>query len=126
MSNIRERAGEVRIRVGGNTQETATLVDSLPGGVMIMKAEIDPNNPVSIFHVGIFLFCWLMELLLRSYFSVTILVISCGLGSMIRRFWLALLSRASLGASAFILPSWSWTYCLLSCASFDVCALRVL
>ncbi|KIJ14355.1 glycoside hydrolase family 79 protein, partial [Paxillus involutus ATCC 200175] len=45
MSNIRERAGEVRIRVGGNTQETATLVDSLPGGVMIMKAEIDPNNP---------------------------------------------------------------------------------
>ncbi|KAF9223282.1 glycoside hydrolase family 79 protein, partial [Gyrodon lividus] len=45
MSNIRERAGEVRIRVGGNTQETATLVDSLPGGVMTMKAEIDPNNP---------------------------------------------------------------------------------
>ncbi|KAF8837650.1 hypothetical protein BDN67DRAFT_1071283 [Paxillus ammoniavirescens] len=45
MSNIRERAGEVRIRVGGNTQETATLVDSLPGGVMIMKAEVDPNNP---------------------------------------------------------------------------------
>ncbi|KIJ62902.1 glycoside hydrolase family 79 protein [Hydnomerulius pinastri MD-312] len=45
MSNIRERAGEVRIRVGGNTQETATLVDSLPGGVMMAKAAVDTNNP---------------------------------------------------------------------------------
>ncbi|KAF9233183.1 glycoside hydrolase family 79 protein [Melanogaster broomeanus] len=45
MSNIRERAGEVRIRIGGNTQETATLVDSLPGGVIMMKAGIDVNNP---------------------------------------------------------------------------------
>lgn len=37
MALLRERAGEVRIRVGGNTQETAVLVDSLPGGVMIAK-----------------------------------------------------------------------------------------
>lgn len=37
MALLRERAGEVHIRVGGNTQETAVLVDSLPGGVMITK-----------------------------------------------------------------------------------------
>lgn len=37
MALIRKRAGEVRIRVGGNTQETAVLVDSLPGGVMLTK-----------------------------------------------------------------------------------------
>ncbi|KAH7884820.1 glycoside hydrolase family 79 protein [Phlebopus sp. FC_14] len=45
MSNLRERGGEVRIRVGGNTQETATLVDSLPGGVMMMKDNTNTNNP---------------------------------------------------------------------------------
>ncbi|KAG2361075.1 glycoside hydrolase family 79 protein [Suillus spraguei] len=32
---LRKRAGEVHIRVGGDTQETAVLVDSLPGGVMV-------------------------------------------------------------------------------------------
>ncbi|KAG1761526.1 glycoside hydrolase family 79 protein [Suillus occidentalis] len=37
MAILRERAGEVHIRVGGNTQETAVLVDSLPGGVMVTK-----------------------------------------------------------------------------------------
>ncbi|KAG1853924.1 glycoside hydrolase family 79 protein [Suillus subalutaceus] len=37
MALLRERAGEVHIRVGGNTQETAVLVDSLPGGVMVAK-----------------------------------------------------------------------------------------
>ncbi|KAG1830641.1 glycoside hydrolase family 79 protein [Suillus variegatus] len=37
MAILRERAGEVLIRVGGNTQETAVLVDSLPGGVMMTK-----------------------------------------------------------------------------------------
>ncbi|KAG1737107.1 glycoside hydrolase family 79 protein [Suillus paluster] len=39
MALLRERAGEVHIRVGGNTQETAVLVDSLPGGVMITKEK---------------------------------------------------------------------------------------
>lgn len=37
MALLRKRAGEVHIRVGGNTQETAVLVDSLPGGVMVAK-----------------------------------------------------------------------------------------
>ncbi|KAJ8585043.1 glycoside hydrolase family 79 protein [Rhizopogon salebrosus TDB-379] len=40
MALLRERAGEVRIRVGGNTQETAVLVDSLPGGVMMTKQHL--------------------------------------------------------------------------------------
>ncbi|KAG2129513.1 glycoside hydrolase family 79 protein [Suillus bovinus] len=39
MAILRERAGEILIRVGGNTQETAVLVDSLPGGVMVSKVR---------------------------------------------------------------------------------------
>jgi len=37
MANIRERAGGVNIRVGGNTQEKATLVPSLANGSIIAK-----------------------------------------------------------------------------------------
>lgn len=37
MELISQRAGHVNIRVGGNTQETAVLVDSLPGNAMITK-----------------------------------------------------------------------------------------
>lgn len=48
MSNIQERAGAVHIRAGGNTQETATLVDSIADNKIIEKQGIDPNNPVSI------------------------------------------------------------------------------
>ncbi|KAH7922605.1 glycoside hydrolase family 79 protein [Leucogyrophana mollusca] len=44
MANIRERAGEVHIRVGGNTQETATLVENLPGGVMMAKETGDTGD----------------------------------------------------------------------------------
>ncbi|KAI6122360.1 glycoside hydrolase family 79 protein [Pisolithus croceorrhizus] len=47
MSNIRQRAGEVRIRVGGNTQETASLVDSLPDGDMALKEPSNLNDPTS-------------------------------------------------------------------------------
>ncbi len=32
-----DRGGSVRIRIGGNTQETASLVDSLPNNTMIGK-----------------------------------------------------------------------------------------
>ncbi|KAI0369500.1 hypothetical protein BV20DRAFT_946072 [Pilatotrama ljubarskyi] len=39
LSAVVERAGRVRIRVGGNTQETATLVDSLPDNAIIEKAK---------------------------------------------------------------------------------------
>lgn len=44
MALLRERAGEVHIRVGGNTQETAVLVDSLPGGVMVAKEHGTTND----------------------------------------------------------------------------------
>lgn len=37
MSNIAERAGEVHVRCGGNTQESAVMVESNPNGLMIDK-----------------------------------------------------------------------------------------
>lgn len=47
MGLISQRAGRVHVRVGGNTQETAVLVASLPGGVAISKDKADSSNPVS-------------------------------------------------------------------------------
>lgn len=46
MGNIKKRVGSVYIRVGGNTQETATLVQSLPNGEIMYKDNADTNNPV--------------------------------------------------------------------------------
>ncbi len=46
MSLVAERAGRVHVRVGGNTQETARMVMSLPDGKAIEKQKIDTNNPV--------------------------------------------------------------------------------
>ena len=46
MSLITDRAGQVVIRVGGNTQDYATMVDSTADGRVIEKKGIDPNNPV--------------------------------------------------------------------------------
>ncbi|KAJ7145148.1 glycoside hydrolase family 79 protein [Mycena crocata] len=37
MSNMQARGGSVRVRIGGNTQETATMVTSLPDGKMMEK-----------------------------------------------------------------------------------------
>ena len=37
LATVADRGGSVRIRVGGNTQETATLVANLPGNAMITK-----------------------------------------------------------------------------------------
>ncbi|KAF7974485.1 hypothetical protein HWV62_12034 [Athelia sp. TMB] len=45
MANIKQRAGTVHIRVGGNTQETATLVDSIPDGKAIEKDKGSATNP---------------------------------------------------------------------------------
>lgn len=45
MANIKQRAGSVHIRVGGNTQETATLVASIPGGKAIGKDKGSATNP---------------------------------------------------------------------------------
>ncbi|KAK7033434.1 Glyco-hydro-79C domain-containing protein [Favolaschia claudopus] len=45
MSNIQARGGSVRVRVGGNTQDSATLVDTLPGNKMMQKEAQDTANP---------------------------------------------------------------------------------
>lgn len=47
MSTLASRAGEVHIRVGGNTQDYATLVDFLDNGNVIHKLEAVANNPTS-------------------------------------------------------------------------------
>ncbi|KII85080.1 glycoside hydrolase family 79 protein [Plicaturopsis crispa FD-325 SS-3] len=45
MASLKQRAGAVYIRVGGNSQETATLVASLASGKMIEKDNVDTSNP---------------------------------------------------------------------------------
>ncbi|KAI0668268.1 hypothetical protein C8Q78DRAFT_1099695 [Trametes maxima] len=47
MALIAEKAGAVHVRVGGNTQETAFMVDSLPDGKVIEKNKEDVSNPTS-------------------------------------------------------------------------------
>ena len=47
MSNLEERAGGVVIRLGGNTQEYASMVDSLPKGATFSKAAFASNQTVS-------------------------------------------------------------------------------
>lgn len=37
MANIKERVGSVLIRVGGNTQEAASMASSLPNGTSVSK-----------------------------------------------------------------------------------------
>ena len=45
MANIKQRAGSVRVRIGGNTQETATLVASIADGKAIEKDKGSATNP---------------------------------------------------------------------------------
>ncbi|CDO77499.1 Glycoside Hydrolase Family 79 protein [Trametes cinnabarina] len=45
MALVAERAGRVHVRVGGNTQDTARLVQSLEDGKAIEKQKVDTNNP---------------------------------------------------------------------------------
>ncbi|KAL0952547.1 hypothetical protein HGRIS_006805 [Hohenbuehelia grisea] len=45
MANIQQRAGQVKVRVGGNTQETATLVESLADGRALEKDLKGVSNP---------------------------------------------------------------------------------
>ncbi|KAJ7757812.1 glycoside hydrolase family 79 protein [Mycena maculata] len=45
MSNLQARGGSVRVRIGGNTQETATMVPDLPDGKM-MEKDNAPNDPM--------------------------------------------------------------------------------
>jgi hypothetical protein len=51
MANLRQRAGSVKVRVGGNTQDTATLVDSTPDGSALEKDYGRASNPVSYPHL---------------------------------------------------------------------------
>ena len=46
MSLLADRAGQVIVRVGGNTQDYATLVSNTSDGKILEKQSIDPNNPV--------------------------------------------------------------------------------
>ncbi|KAF5339473.1 hypothetical protein D9758_015323 [Tetrapyrgos nigripes] len=45
MSNLVKRSGGVHIRVGGNTQEFAEMVPSLPNDRIILKDTTNTNNP---------------------------------------------------------------------------------
>ncbi|KAI0255417.1 hypothetical protein BJV78DRAFT_1175160 [Lactifluus subvellereus] len=45
MANIKARAGSVQVRVGGNTQESAELVPSLPNGTILTKDTSNTFNP---------------------------------------------------------------------------------
>ncbi|KAJ7081767.1 glycoside hydrolase family 79 protein [Mycena belliarum] len=45
MSNVAKRGGSVRVRVGGNTQETATLFPSLANKKIMQKQAQNTNNP---------------------------------------------------------------------------------
>lgn len=47
MANLQERAGSIHIRVGGNTQETASLVDEIPNYRDIMKDYSKTTNPTA-------------------------------------------------------------------------------
>lgn len=47
MSNLVERAGWVQVRVGGNSQESAELVSSLPNGTMLAKDLSNSSGPTS-------------------------------------------------------------------------------
>ena len=46
MALIADRAGEVQVRVGGNTQDYAKMVDSTSDGRVLEKEQVDTNNPV--------------------------------------------------------------------------------
>ncbi|KAG6815750.1 hypothetical protein H0H87_011662 [Tephrocybe sp. NHM501043] len=45
MANLQERSGRVNIRVGGNTQETAVLVESTSDGKILEKNITGSSNP---------------------------------------------------------------------------------
>lgn len=46
METLKERGGPPVLRVGGNSQEKADLVSSLPDGESIIKEDIGPTGVV--------------------------------------------------------------------------------
>ena len=51
MANIQQRSGGVVVRVGGNTQETASLVESTPDGRILEKDLKGSTNPVRLTYI---------------------------------------------------------------------------
>jgi hypothetical protein len=51
MSIVKERAGRVNIRIGGNSQEEAALVQSLADGKIIEKDQATISDPVCRDHL---------------------------------------------------------------------------
>jgi hypothetical protein len=47
MANLVDRGGSVKVRVGGNTQDTAVLVDETPNGADLREDEGNISGPVS-------------------------------------------------------------------------------
>lgn len=47
MANVQQRSGGVVVRVGGNTQDTASLVDKTLDGRILEKDLTGITNPVS-------------------------------------------------------------------------------
>ncbi len=47
MANLIERVGWVQVRVGGNSQESAGLVSSLPNGTMFAKDTNSTSGPTN-------------------------------------------------------------------------------
>ena len=55
MANLQQRTGRINIRVGGNTQEFATLVNSTSDGRILEKDLQNVSNPVSAAYIIPFL-----------------------------------------------------------------------
>ena len=51
MSTVAEKAGSVHVRVGGNTQEFAFMVDSLDGGNSVEKDKDAASGRVSTWSI---------------------------------------------------------------------------
>jgi len=51
MANLQQRTGRINIRVGGNTQEFATLVNSTSDGRILEKDLQNVSNPVSTAYI---------------------------------------------------------------------------
>ncbi|KAJ7238587.1 glycoside hydrolase family 79 protein [Mycena haematopus] len=49
MSNLQARGGSVRVRIGGDTQETAVMVQTLSDGKMMQKQDSSVQYPLQMF-----------------------------------------------------------------------------
>lgn len=52
MGQLQQRAGHVNIRLGGNTQDFAHMVDNIDDGHALAKDRSDANNPVGRTQTG--------------------------------------------------------------------------